>query len=905
MIKVQANKTVEVFCSYAHEDESWLRKLESHLSLLKRQGHIALWHDRLIVPGTDWTKSIDIHLETASVILLLVSADFLASDYCYGIEMTRALERHQRGEAQVIPILIRQVDWKHAPFAYLRVLPTNAKPLALWRNKDAGLADVSENLRRVLEGEPMTDARTTHPAPPSIWNVPYRRNPYFTGRDDLLEQLDQHFRLAGQNDTVSTRRAALTQPRAIKGLGGIGKTQIAIEYAYRSRDCERYTHTLWVNAASKESLQANFVELAKLIPAFNMKDKEKEDPHKLVEAIKHWLEQCQQPWLLIFDNADDITLIRDYLPQTGNGNILLTTRADAVGALATSVEVVTMGFIEGIQLLLRRAQRFEHASDEEVNQAGNIVVALDHFPLAIDQAGAYIEETRCSVTEYLTLYQEHRKTLLARRGTLATDYPYSVATTWELSLKQLQQTNPAAIELLQICAFLDPDGISDELIQKSAVYWPPLLQQAALDRFTLFQVVEELLKFSLVKRKESLSSSFTVHRLVQAVQRDHMEPQVQRTYAESIVRAVNQAFPSDPDKYGFEFIITNYLSQVQACYTLIEQFSFSFSEAAELLSRMVDYATKLDGVFKGTKHLNGGVSYSFLESLYRAILRIREEQLGPEHLDVASVLHDLANFYSQQGNYAEAESLYRHALRIREEQLGSEHLDVASTLHGLANTYCEQGHYQQAERLFLRVLRVQEEQLGPEHLDVAYTLNDLANVYGQQGKYAKTYSLTTRAERIEEEQSKAKYGPIKRVNTKRHIQWHTKRNSWLDYFLELKESIWPIFPNPQTKTKHSHEETQPHSSEQMSQGNQEKEPVATNQAPLHDPSNLVYLVRGKDSDRAAWHYVLIDQAELPVFLQMLETGSVDVSEYGKILYSGWGEDPPPEIVKTVKSLYPQ
>src|SRR2546421_12707822 len=107
---VAASTAVEVFCSYAHEDEAWRQKLETHLSLLRRQGLISLWHDRLIVPGTDWAKTIDMQLETASIILLLVSADFFASDYCYGTEMKRALERQKAGEAQVIPILVRPVD---------------------------------------------------------------------------------------------------------------------------------------------------------------------------------------------------------------------------------------------------------------------------------------------------------------------------------------------------------------------------------------------------------------------------------------------------------------------------------------------------------------------------------------------------------------------------------------------------------------------------------------------------------------------------------------------------------------------------------------------------------------------------------------------------------------------------
>src|SRR5438067_9039767 len=103
----EASTPVEIFCSYAHADERWLRKLETHLSLLKRQGLISLWYDRLIAPGTDWAKDIDMRLETASVILLLVSADFFASDYSYGIEMKRALERQETDQARVIPILVR------------------------------------------------------------------------------------------------------------------------------------------------------------------------------------------------------------------------------------------------------------------------------------------------------------------------------------------------------------------------------------------------------------------------------------------------------------------------------------------------------------------------------------------------------------------------------------------------------------------------------------------------------------------------------------------------------------------------------------------------------------------------------------------------------------------------------
>ena len=130
---------IKVFLSYAHEDEPLLRKLETHLSLLKRQGLISIWYDRQIVPGTNWAKAIDQRLEQASIILLLVSADFLASDYCYQVEMKRAMARHEPGEARVIPIVVRPCDWSHAPFAMLQSLPRDGKAITTWDNRDTGL----------------------------------------------------------------------------------------------------------------------------------------------------------------------------------------------------------------------------------------------------------------------------------------------------------------------------------------------------------------------------------------------------------------------------------------------------------------------------------------------------------------------------------------------------------------------------------------------------------------------------------------------------------------------------------------------------------------------------------------------------------------------------------------------
>ena len=142
---------IEVFFSYAHKDEELKNELVKHLSILKRQGVITAWHDREITAGTEWAGEIDTHLNAAGVILLLISSDFLASDYCYDIELVRAMELHATGEACVIPVILREVDWKGAVFGKLQALPKNADPVANWVNRDQAFADVARGIRKAVE----------------------------------------------------------------------------------------------------------------------------------------------------------------------------------------------------------------------------------------------------------------------------------------------------------------------------------------------------------------------------------------------------------------------------------------------------------------------------------------------------------------------------------------------------------------------------------------------------------------------------------------------------------------------------------------------------------------------------------------------------------------------------------
>ncbi len=569
--------------------------------------------------------------------------------------------------------------------------------------------------------------------PSGVWNVPHRRNPHFIGRGDLLDRLHEQLTPTGQDDLTTTSKAALT-PQAIKGLGGTGKTQIAVEYAYRSRDLDRYTYTLWVNAASKEALIASYAAIAELLPAFSAKGET--DQQKLVEAVKYWLELCEQRWLLIFDNADDLPIVREYLPRRGNGSILLTTRANAVASVAEPLAVEKMSPAEAMQLLLHRAQRLERASDEEKNAASNIVIALDFLPLALDQAGAYIEETGCCLVDYLHLYQTYRKELLARRGLQTTNYPDAVATTWSLSFQRVEQVNPAAAELLRLCAFLAPDKIPEELIRDGAAHWSPPLQHTAADLFAFNQMIAELLKFSLVERLAE-TRTLSIHRLVQAVLKDAMDTTMVRQWVERTVCAVNAAFP-EPDFIQWT-ACERYLPHVLICVDWITQEHLVIPETIHLLNHAGSY-------------LYEHARYEEAESLYEQALAIQDQCITSDYSDKASLLSNLASAYEKHGRYAEAEPLFVQALVIYEQQLGPEHPETANGLHNLAHLYENQGRYGEAEPLYQRALGICEQQLGATHLQTAQCLDGFAGLCRKRGKYTSVESLYQRALAICEQQ---------------------------------------------------------------------------------------------------------------------------------------------------------
>jgi tetratricopeptide (TPR) repeat protein len=559
-----------------------------------------------------------------------------------------------------------------------------------------------------------------------IWNIPYQRNPLFTGRENVLKRLYDALR-AGKT-------AALAQPQAISGLGGIGKTQTAVEYAYRYRD--DYNAILWVKAETEGSINSDFVTIAHLL---NLPEKQEQDQHKIVKAVKDWF-QKHTDWLLILDNADDIAMVQGFLPLGGKGHILLTTRAHATGRIAQRIEVEKMEPDEGALFLLHRAKllapnallKAAQLSDRDI--AREIVKAMDGLPLALEQAGAYIEETGCGLQGYLRLFRAQGVQLLKEHGEFVPDHPKPVATTWSLSFEKVEQANAAAAELLRFCAFLAPDAIPEELFIESAVDLGPTLEPVAADPTMLNTAIRELLKYSLVHR-DSETNTLSVHRLVQEVIKDQMDEEMQHLWAERTVRAVSNVFPH-PEYTNWD-ICSRYLIHAQLCNFLIEQWELLFTEAATLLNRLGYYLWQ-----RG--------EYEQVESLHKRALAIYEKVLGPEDSNTAISLNELAIFYDSQGKYEQAEPLYKRAISINERELGSDHLETATNLNNLALLYNNQGKYEQAEPLFLRALAIRERVLGADHPDTALSLNNLGALYDNQGNYEQAEPLYLRALAIRE-----------------------------------------------------------------------------------------------------------------------------------------------------------
>ncbi|MBA2284369.1 MAG: TIR domain-containing protein, partial [Ktedonobacteraceae bacterium] len=489
------SETIKIFFSLAHAplDQSLFGELRKHLAALKLQGLIEMWYDSAISAGSNDSDIIQSYMHRANIIVLLISADFFDSQQCAEVEMQYALERHMIRAAHVIPVLLRPTLWQGLPLEQYSPLPANGKPVSIWDNLDSALVEVAKGIHQVVKeiAARLTGARRPLKPPQfPLYMLPYRRNPFFTDREDILAELHRSF---------TFEQAPQTHIQALYGLVGIGKTLLAIEYAYRHQ--HEYQAILWLNAASRELLSSSIVSLADHLGIPLPDDA---DEQQRFAVIQQWLRHHDR-WLLVLDNLDDFPMLDQLIPLYSSGHVLLITHSQATGPFASAVPVAQMTIEEGALLLLRRAKLIpeqgsrDDASEENFLQATAIAQEVEGYPLALDQAGAYIEETQRSLAAYLKLYRQRQAALLSRRGRFADDHPDPVTTTLAVTFKKIAQVDPHALELLRLFAFLHPEALPDEMIMHGASALTGALHTLASDPLILDDAIATLRRFSLVQ----------------------------------------------------------------------------------------------------------------------------------------------------------------------------------------------------------------------------------------------------------------------------------------------------------------------------------------------------------------------------------------------------------------------
>ena len=704
----------------ARKDKNLFEGLRKQLLPLKLLGRIQEWYESEISPGCDWRQGVDMYLNSADIIVLLISPDFFASEYC-GLEMERALERGETGVVRVISVLLHPLDIEGLPIKKIGPLLPRGGPVSLWQNKEAALLEVAKGIRKVVEelSEHVVGTFTRGSKMP-VCRIPYRRNLFFTGREDLLTRLHDYF------TSEQTTRPLI---QALCGLGGIGKTQLATEYVYRYR--QEYQTIFWIRAASQDLFREDIMVLADELA---ISQRERGNEQQLYASIRKWL-QSHSEWLLLLDDLEDFSLIDLLVPHQSAGSLLLMTHGQATGPFAHALEIDPMTTDESAVFLLRRAKIIEEqqsqkdTNPEDYRQATEIAHAFDGFPLALDQAGAYIEETHRNLADYLALYRQRRVALLQRRGYSIDDHPQPVTITLSLAFEQVLQNDPSAMELLYLFAFFHPDAIPDEMIVQGATELEPPLQELAADPLALDDAIAILFKFSLIRRRAD-TTTLSIHRIVQTVLRDSLPDAQQRRWALLVVRLVNAVFPYG--NFDFWSVCQRYFPQAQQCAAYITDFQIAECAAVQLLHHLGFYCYQR-------------ALYTEAEIYLTQALDISEQVLGTEHIETAQTLDDVALLLTQQGNYQRAESLRKRSLAIYEQLLGPGHTETAIILNNLALFYYEQGNYQEAEPLYLRALAIHESSEEPSQTEIATLFNNLGLLYDEQGKYQEAEAFYLRA----------------------------------------------------------------------------------------------------------------------------------------------------------------
>lgn len=559
---------------------------------------------------------------------------------------------------------------------------------------------------------------------PTLFAVPFRRNPYFSGRKQFLTQL--HYQLT-QNTTT-----AITQAQAISGLGGIGKTQTAVEYAYRYHyDQSLYQHVFWIRADTVENMTLDFVNIYSQLD-LSAPDESQEEK---IEKVKSWFNKHYN-WLLIFDNADLPELLIDFIPKNLNGKVLLTSRASIFDQLGiqTPMALEVLDATEALDLIFERTG----CNRTEANVAASLALnkELDGLPLALEQAGAFIMRKGIDISLYLSMYRRLGISQLEKEQAITGQYPSSVLRTWTINFEAVKSENVAASLLLELSAFLAPDAIP--------YFFPvcgvPFIGEALgsyLSRYDndeesflpLCELLEILSRYSLVNW-EANQKTYSVHRLVQTVIRYTM---TRKNSISWLSRALN--------------IAINLYST--SSHRRDENYSLVFPHSLELnqQAKNLEYRSETLAVLQNQigNFLESRARYSEAEQFYKSSIELRRHLLGSLNSEVIVSLYNLCHVYVKQSRYLEAESLYREVLELMHECLGAMHPDIATVLFNLAELYKLQKRYRESAELHKAALVLYNKTLGAMHPYTATSSFYLADFYFSLGSHEEARLLLEHA----------------------------------------------------------------------------------------------------------------------------------------------------------------
>ncbi|MET8183135.1 FxSxx-COOH system tetratricopeptide repeat protein [Streptomyces sp. NPDC005336] len=498
--------------------------------------------------------------------------------------------------------------------------------------------------------------------PPAIWgNVPPRNN-NFTGRQALLDTL---------HERLSSEGTAAVLPEALHGLGGVGKSQIALEYVHQH--ASDYDAVWWIPAERPEQIRQALVQLADRLGLQAGMESNVAVP-SVLDALRTG-RPCRN-WLLIFDNAEELETVRPFFPAGGPGRILVTSRNAQWSRAARTVEVDVFEREESIELLRRRGPELPH------DQADRVAEALGDLPLALEQAAAWLTETGMPVDEYLHVFEDERADVSTRRAELLAqgvpvDYPEPVAAAWNMSLRRLAEHHPGALQLLQVCSFFAPEPISRRLFSGvRGVSLSPELSEVLQDPIKLGHAIREINRYALIKINHR-NNTIEMHRLVQAVLIGQMSPQQQADMRHSAHVLLAYGDPNDVTPANWPRY-ADLLSHVRASRALECDDKWVRQMVRNLISFLFVW-----GDHQGAREFGGQVVEKWRESL------------GEDSLETLSASRTLGHALNVLGNYEEARQLNARTLELlrHHPQAGENHEDTIATMGAVANSARLRGDY--------------------------------------------------------------------------------------------------------------------------------------------------------------------------------------------------------------------